>query len=56
MFQEQFPFGLLLKQENGRCVATLAPQWVSGDLALEVTEVAFRQVTLVHRQGGVGTA
>lgn len=44
-----------MKQENGGCVTTLAPQWVSGDLALEVNEVAFRQVTLMHWQGGVRT-
>lgn len=55
MIQEQFPCGLLLKQEDGRCVATLASQWVSGDLALEGNEVTLRQVTLMPRQGGVGT-
>lgn len=49
--QEQFPYGPFLKQEGGRCVATLAPQWVSGGLALEVTEVAFRQVTLMQPRG-----
>lgn len=52
VIQEQFPCET---GENGRCVATLAPQWVSGDLALEVHEVAFRQVTLMHWQGSVGT-
>lgn len=51
MIQEQFPC-----EPRREEVSTLASQWVSGDLALEGNEVAFRQITLMRWQGGVGTA